>query len=93
MHYRLVLSGPLPQAIVKLFHTRFGIVDLVPDRTSTTPTGIVNDQPALRALLGRIWDTGGTVRPPTPVSMTPLHAHPPTLPNACPGKTAIKEDR
>ena len=86
LHYRLALSGPLPQAIAKPFHTRFGIVDLVADRASTILTGIVNDQPALRALLGRIWDTGGTVRPPTPVSMTPFHAHHPPFPTLAPGR-------
>ena len=89
---RLVLSGLLPLTTVKLLHTRFGVVDLIGGGASTTVTGIVDDQPALRALLSLIWDTGGSVisldtsvgeSVPSSVSLHAVH----------PYEIAIKEDR
>lgn len=59
--YRLRLSGPLPQTTAELLRSRFHVAELVTGRASTTVTGTVVDQPALRALLGLVWDTGSTV--------------------------------
>jgi hypothetical protein len=92
LHYRLVLSGLLPQTTVKLLHARFGIVDLVAGRASTTVIGIVDDQPALRALLSLIWDTGGTVLS-LDTSVGDSVPSPAFLHTAYPDGVAIKEDR
>ena len=90
--FRLVVSGRLPQTTVKLLQTRFGVVDLVAGRDSTTVIGIVDDQPALRALLSLIWDTGGSVLS-LDAGVGDSAPSPDSLHTACPDETAIKEDR
>lgn len=59
--YCLVLSGPMPSAVIGIMRDRFE--DL---RVSATPAGTVidcsiRDQAALRALLTQVWDVGGVV--------------------------------
>ena len=91
LQFRLALSGPLPKTIAKPFHTRFGVVDLVAGLASTIVTGIVDDQPALRALLGRIGNR--RQRPASDTSVDDTVPSPAALPTAFPEETAIKEDR
>ena len=59
--YRMVVSGPLPQTTVATIHARFRPDQIAPERDSTVVTGTAIDQPALRALAGLIWDTGGQI--------------------------------
>ncbi|MBM7807908.1 hypothetical protein JOD57_003745 [Geodermatophilus bullaregiensis] len=59
--YCLVLSGPLPSAVVGAVRDRFEDV-----RVCAAPAGVViecsiPDQAALRALLTQVWDVGGAV--------------------------------
>lgn len=61
LRFRLVISGPLPGTTLELLQSRFHTDDVTKESTSTELTGTVSDQPALRALLGLIWDTGGQV--------------------------------
>ena len=75
IRYRLVISGSLPRTTRDLLDSRFrpDQVETVPASTAVTVT--VVDQPALRALLGLIWDTGRQV---VSVRTEPL---PPALPD------------
>jgi len=59
IRYRLVISGSLPVTTLELLQSRFSPdhVETVPASTAVTVTVI--DQPALQALLGLIWNTGG----------------------------------
>ncbi len=59
LHFRLRISGPLPQTAVTLLHDRFhvDVIRVLP--LATCVIGTVVDQPELRALLNLIWDTGG----------------------------------
>jgi hypothetical protein len=59
--YCLVLSGPMPSAVIATVRARFDDV-----RVSETPGGLliecsIPDQAALRALLTQVWDVGGVL--------------------------------
>jgi hypothetical protein len=59
--YCLVVSGPVPSAVIGTLRDRFEGV-----RVSRASDGVViecsiPDQAALRALLTQVWDVGGTV--------------------------------
>jgi hypothetical protein len=59
--YYLVVSGPVPSAVIGSVRERFDDV-----RVSAVPTGTViecsiPDQAALRALLTQVWDVGCAV--------------------------------
>jgi hypothetical protein len=59
--FEVHVSGRLPQTLAETIGTRFGPVTIRRQPTSTVLTGHVCDQAALRALLGLIWDTGGSL--------------------------------
>lgn len=59
--YRMVVSGPLPNTTVATIHARFRPDQIVAGPESTVATGTAIDQPALRALVGLVWDTGGQI--------------------------------
>jgi hypothetical protein len=61
LHYRMVVSGPLPHTTVATIHARFRPDQIVAGPESTVVTGTAIDQPALRALVGLVWDTGGQI--------------------------------
>jgi hypothetical protein len=61
LRYRLVVSGPLPHTTVATIHARFKPDHIVAGLNSTEVTGMAIDQPALRALAGLVWDTGGQI--------------------------------
>jgi hypothetical protein len=59
--YSLVVSGPMPSAVIGMVQDRFEDV-----RVCTLPGRVVlqcsiPDQAALRALLTQVWDVGGVV--------------------------------
>ena len=57
--FRLRISGPLPRTAVALLAERFQIDEIRVLPVATCITGLVVDQPELRALLSLVWDTGG----------------------------------
>jgi len=59
LHYRLMISGSLPQISVELLRSRFEPDNITVGPACTAVTGTVLDQPELRALLALLWDTGG----------------------------------
>ncbi len=61
VRYRMVVSGPLPHTTVATIHARFRPDHIVAGLDSTEVTGMAIDQPALRALVGLVWDTGGQI--------------------------------
>ena len=61
LYYRLVISGSVPQAATELVRSRFDVTECTVAPASTVLTGRLADQPALRALLTLISDTGGRV--------------------------------
>lgn len=69
--YRLDLSGPLPEGLIEEIPDRFDEAEIhvVGDGVSIRAGGL--DQPALRALLGLLWDVGAQVRSITDVTPTP----------------------
>ena len=61
LRYRMVVSGPLPHTTVATIRARFRPDQIVAGPDSTVVTGTAIDQPALRALAGLVWDTGGQI--------------------------------
>ena len=59
--FEVHVTGRLPQALTETIGTRFGRVAMGEWPNSTVLKGSIADQAALRALLGLIWDTGGSV--------------------------------
>jgi hypothetical protein len=59
--YQMVVSGPLPHTTVATIRDRFRPDRIVAGPDSTVVTGTAIDQPALRALAGLVWDTGGQI--------------------------------
>ncbi len=57
----LQLSGRLPQELTEVICARFGDMAQSQQRGATLLIGSVADQAALRALLGLVWDNGGSV--------------------------------
>ncbi len=77
--YCLVVSSPMPSAVVGDVRDRFEDV-----RVSAAPAGVViecsvPDQAALRALLTQVWDVGGAVVQEEAVTATTIgrsrHGH------------------
>ena len=60
-HYEVTVAGRLPVWTAGDIRSRFGVVDVHPWGGTTSISGAVSDQSALRALLELIWDTGATV--------------------------------
>ena len=56
--YRLAVNGPVPQVVVDRIGSRFGEVAIHAENGRTVLTGLIADQPALRALTGLLWDLG-----------------------------------
>jgi hypothetical protein len=70
LRYELILAGALPRPVAEVIRSRFGEVVLRSERDATVMTGDIVDQPALRALLSLVWDTGGHVMS---LEITPVH--------------------
>ena len=61
LRYRMVVSGPLPHTTAATIQARFRPDQIAAGRDSTVVSGTAIDQPALRALAGLVWDTGGQI--------------------------------
>lgn len=51
----------MPQALLDTIRVRFGEISVCREVHSTVLSAAIADQPALRAFLGTIWDSGGDV--------------------------------
>ena len=60
--YRLVVTGPVPGAVVERIRARIGDVTTRSAAGGTVLEGPIADQAAVRALLDLLWDAGGAVR-------------------------------
>ncbi|MDF2977466.1 MAG: hypothetical protein K0S40_2194 [Actinomycetospora sp.] len=60
--YRLVVTGPVPGAVVERIRARIGEVTTRSTGGGTVLEGPIADQAAVRALLDLLWDAGGAVR-------------------------------
>jgi len=59
--FEVHVTGRLPQTLTQAISARFGEIAMCKQPNTTVLSGNVADQAALRALLGLIWDTGGSV--------------------------------
>jgi hypothetical protein len=59
--YELHIANRPPRLVLDQIRSRFGEVAVRRDADRTVLTGTVIDQPALRALLTLVWDSGGDV--------------------------------
>lgn len=62
LRYLLVISDALPRTTLETVRRRFVLDGLDVENNSTSLSGAVQDEPALRALLTLIWDMGGHVQ-------------------------------
>lgn len=69
--YRLDISGPLPKGLIEEIPDRFEKAEIHDVGDGVTIRACDLDQPALRALLGLLWDVGAHVRSITDVTPTP----------------------
>jgi hypothetical protein len=61
MRFEVRVAGPVPHTVRGMIQLRFADVLVRRDAHTTVLDGTVVDQPAIRALLGMIWDAGGSI--------------------------------
>jgi hypothetical protein len=61
MRFEVPVDGPLPRMVRSTVRLRFADVHVHRGTHTTVLKGTIVDQPAIRALLGMIWDAGGSI--------------------------------
>jgi hypothetical protein len=56
--YRVTVTGSVPRIVGDRIRSRFGEVTIRAETDRTVLTGLIIDQPAIRALTGLLWDLG-----------------------------------